>query len=517
MTMRLRHPRLVRTASALLGTGLLCLTGGPGMASAEALAPNQCAVSMQWPVSERAPMEGNPYSGYTGLLMRSTEKAALGDVAMVINERFPAAGYGGWFLYPKTYEQPTGGLTFPNIVPNPGSVNPYTPGTRIFAPKRSFKILLTGDAVAQSDLPASLAGIANRVTWPQAADSFTLMQRSYGAKTGYDVGGTGGPLNIPWADVRTYDIKTGKPANCANVEPARDVLQRLSPYNTVGFTGIDRLPRSVGAVFPGRRPGPETYTPKPNPDLVEFFRVPSNGTGLPGGVVPPPAPDTCANYISAKLNQREIAVIRIPKVPSFQPTDPTANATYKQTDAGYYVWQVLGRARQDFRPHSPFNFTLGAEDIKLDSTGGATFVVWPRSMGLAQRAAVFALAAARGWNLLEGNAQSPQYSNSIWLRVNGPASTYTGGTYPTASRSGVPCVSGPQSVLDAWPSTSSLTALPINTGWNTLGSEWAAVPSMMGTATPQGVQCSFRSYVADSCLRRLKQHMKSTGGSYTAN
>ena len=36
--------------------------------------------------------------------------------------------------------------------------------------------------------------------------NFLLLGRSYNARRGYDVGGTGGPLNISWADIRTYDL-----------------------------------------------------------------------------------------------------------------------------------------------------------------------------------------------------------------------------------------------------------------------------------------------------------------------
>jgi hypothetical protein len=518
----LRRVRL-NALTVAIGAGLLCGIGSFGAAAAGAappvnpLPPQQCAIGMGWPVSERAPQEASPYSGYSMLKFDGTGKTPLAGVAITIEEQFPAVGYGGWFVYPNLYALPTDGLTFPNTVPAHGSVNPFTRGTPIFAPNRHFTILMTADGVQVGGLPKDLrAFAANRITWPEPSTSFNLLQRAYGAKAGYDVGGTHGPLNIPWATIRTWNLKTGQPIDCGAVEPFRDQFQQLTPWNTIGWTGFDRLPRAFGAALPGLRAGQDTHTPKPNHRLVEFFRVPSFGTGLPGGVVPPPLPDKCANYIAANLNQRDIALIRVPKVPSFQSETPSLDATYSPTETGYYVWQILGRLRQEFRPNSPFNFTLAGSQIHQDKTGGATFVVWPRSLGAVRRRALFALARAHGWNLLEGNAQSPQYANSLWIRANGPASTYTGAFYPTDSRSGVPCPYGPQSVLDSWPATASLTAEAPDTPWNRLGEQWADVPAMTGSATPQGVECDFNEFAGGRCLSRLRQHMTDTGGSYTA-
>jgi hypothetical protein len=513
--MQRRVSRALRRASGLFGIALVGLAAAGSTASAADLAPNQCAVFMMWAKSTRVPNGANPYSGYSAYAFKGSSTTPLANVAFVINQRFPAAGYGGYQLYPTTYELPSNGINNTSIVPDAGSVNPYTNGTPIFAANRSYRIVMTSDAVAQNILPGALKNIPNRLTWPQASTSFTLLGRAYGAKAGYDTGGTAGPLHIDWADVRAFDITTGNPVDCGTVQPSRDAVQRITPWNTKGFAGlVHGLPDAVRDVFPGIRRSRDTWPPKPKSRLVQFFRLPANGTGLPGGAVPPPPPDACANYLQARLNQRQIALVRVPQVPSYQPTNPSAGATYTQTDAGFYTFSIAGLFRARFRPGSAYNFALGAEAIKEDASGGATLVIWPRNLKPRQRRAVFAKARARGWNLLEGNANAKQYANAIWLRVNGPASTYIGGTYPTASRSGVPCMNGPQSALSAYPATAGLTQVPAGTGFNTLGPEWAAVPSMMGTATPQGVQCGVRGYLRKACLKRLKRHIAATGGRY---
>jgi hypothetical protein len=507
-------------ALAVPGVAIASATTGAGAVSsaASSLPPNQCSMLMMWLKSIRLPNGGTAYSGYSTLGFKGSVQTPLDSVAIVIKQRFPAAAYGGWFIYPELYALPTGGVTYPNIKPDPGSVNPYTPGTPIFAPHRSYTVLMTADSVKQNQLPASLKNVRNRIFWPAGHNSFTMLGRSYVAKAGYDVGGTGGPLKISWADIRTYDLKTGKPIACGKVEPTRNLAQRASPWNTVGYDGLTGLPRPLRPLLPAPNADPTQQPPKPNPRLVEFFRLPSYGTGLPGGIVPPPIPDNCANYVVANLNQAQIAVIRVPKLPSYQPRNPAPNAVYKDTDAGAYVMQILGRLREYFRPGTPYTYTIANEDIKTDATGGATFVAWPRTLNPAQQLAVFAYARARGCNLLQGNFMSPgRYAYTMILRVNGPASTYTGGTYPTASRSGVPCMLGPQSVLNSYPQTRKLKALPYGTGFGTLGEQWAAVPSEMGSATPQGVECNFSGYVNGNCLRRLKAHIADTGGSYFAH
>ena len=78
-------------------------------------------------------------------------------------------------------------------------------------------------------------------------------------------------------------------------------------------------------------------------------------------------------------------------------------------------------------------------------------------------------------------------------------------------------LAGPQSVLNQYPQTRNLKALPFGAGFGTLGAEWAANPSELGSATPQGVECTFAGYVNGTCLNRLKNYIASTGGSYYAH
>jgi hypothetical protein len=509
--------RVLRAAAVVLGVALLA----PSVASAAPIAPNQCAVAMLGVKSTRAPNGASPYSGYSSFNFSGSQTTDLDDVAFVITQRFPVAGYGAWQLYPQLYQLPTAVINNTAIEPNAGSVNPYDDGTPIFAPNRSYRLLITSDGVDVDSLPARFQNIENQITWPAGSAKFNLLGRSYGGKTGYDTGGYHGRLNIDWPDVRTFDVHTGLPMLCGNVQPARDVVQSVTPYNTSPFEGLlDGANPSFRDLLPGFRAGRSSWPPKPNNQLLEFFRMPSFGTGLPGGASGPP--DNCSNYLEARLNQNQFALFRVPKVPTFQPTNPSAGAVYHTTDAGFYTIQVNGFLRADFQPGDPNNFALGAEAILQDASGGATFMVWPRSLAPAQRPAVFAYAQQRGWNLLEGNQNTLVYPDMVFMRINGPSESYTGGAYPTEDRSGAPCMNGPQDVLDQYPAFAGLTAFPYvdpqdgGQPFNTIGEGWAVTPPMLGSAAPQGVQCSRRGVLTGNCLARLRQHIRSTGGRYIA-
>jgi hypothetical protein len=491
------------------------LAGHTGARPQERLASaSQCADLMLWLTGSAPGAPGTSYSGYTSLLFTGSAKHPLNDVAFEISQGFPYAATGNWTLYPKLEALPTSAVTFSQAVPDPGSVNPNTPGTPIFAPNRGYHILMTASNITR--LPSNLAGIANRMTWPSTqpeGQKITILERAYVALAGFTPSGT--RSGTGWPVVTAYNVKTGAPVPCANWQPHRALIQRVSPFNTVGVGDFRTIPPLLKPMFPGLAGGNRFWPPKPNRRLLDFFRTPANGTGAPGGLVPPP--DNCANYVMAKLIQDRIGVFRVPSLPTYQPHSPAPNALYTPTDVGAYVVTAIGSIRVPFRPGSPFNGQLANEAIKTDSRGGATFVVWPLTLSPAQRRVVFAEANRRGWNLLQGNRNGPLYGDQIIIRMNGTSSSYPYGPTPVPGvRSGAPCMNGPQSVLNSYPQTRSLKVVPPGTAWSSLGQEWAVVPSQMGPATPQGVQCTTAEFLGTRCLTRLKQHIAETGGSYYA-
>jgi hypothetical protein len=48
------------------------------------------------------------------------------------------------------------------------------------------------------------------------------------------------------------------------------------------------------------------------------------------------------------------------------------------------------------------------------------------------------------------------------------------------------------------------------------GDQYVACAKTIGSGAPQGVNCTVAELVDDSCLKQLKSHIESTGGSYQA-
>jgi hypothetical protein len=506
-----RAPRLA--APFVLSTALcLGLSFGAGPAAAQTdstgLEPNQCAVMTLQMTTVKSPAMASPYSGYPSFFPKAGPQ--LDNTAFVISQDFPFTNYGGWFLYPASTTLPTG-MTYPQMKPDPGNVNPFTPGTPLFAKNRHYRYILTADSA--TNLAPNLQEIANlnHTTWAAGNTKWFVLGRNYGPLKGYDLGGTGGPTNTAWPDIRTYDVTTGQPVPCDAVQRARTVIQRLSPWNKHGITGSRLIPNILRPLTVQRVGGHQFWSPKPHRNLVEFYRMPFDGTRAPNNSVPE-ASDNCANYLEAKLNPRQIAMFRVPHVPQFQPYDPASDAVYEQTEVGAVNYSAYGQLTGSFRAGSPFSFSVGNQDITQDKTGGATIVVWPRSLGPARRRAVFAEARRSGWNLLQGNANGPQYPFALLVRVNGAAPTFKGGLYPSPNRTGAPCGLGPQSTLNPF----GLTVLPANTAYADWPDSFISTAKMLGPSNPTGVQCSVPGYISGNCLRRLKQQVTANGGSYFA-
>ncbi|MEU7905672.1 hypothetical protein [Actinoplanes sp. NPDC049118] len=455
----------------------------------------------------QSPGLGSPYSGYWALAPNK-QVPNVDDVAFVVSQDFPFTAYGGLFMYPAPSELPSG-FTYGQMTPDPGNVNPFTVGTPIHAKNRHYTALLTADSV--TTMAPSLARIPNHAKWPAGTNDWFLLARNYNAYAGYAMSGTGGPTKTKWADVRAFNVRTGRPVACEGAQAARDEIQQASPWNVAGVTGDNLIPNPIRPMFPQINGGKQYWPPKENPGLVEFYRMPGNGTRAPNNTVPEPS-DNCANYIEARLNSRQIALVRVPYVGQYKSHTPAPNAVFEETEVGALSYSAYGQLTSTYRQGSPFSYSIGNEEIKTDATGGATIVIWPRNLTALERRAVFALANARGWNLLEGNQDGPQYANMLTVRVNGPSQSYRGGLYPTPYRNGAPCFQGPQSVLDPF----GLTAIP-DSPFIEIPHGFAVTPAMLGTSTPQGVQCTVVGYLAGTCLARLKTYMTSTGGSYFAS
>jgi hypothetical protein len=114
---------------------------------------------------------------------------------------------------------------------------------------------------------------------------------------------------------------------------------------------------------------------------------------------------------------------------------------------------------------------------------------------------VFSNARKQRWAIVRGGTAGRQTTANVLIRIKDARSDYFGAI------SKVPCFfDDPSNDDKPW------SAIPVQRG-----SKWVATAKNLGAGAPQGVTCdSIRALGSGRCLRRLKRHIRATGGSYFA-
>ena len=200
------------------------------------------------------------------------------------------------------------------------------------------------------------------------------------------------------------------------------------------------------------------------------------------------------------MSTTRIALIRMPHVATwFDTSDITDQTLYVQNEADYVSFTQDGNKVGRYKPGDPISGSLANEELLLDESGGATIVVWPRSLSKAEQKKVFKKARENGWAMIRGGGSGKVTTANLLVRLKGADPSYTGGYSPTADVSGVPCY------FDNDP-TAPWTALT--------GSTYVASPANIGAGAPMGVNCTVKEFVGGGCLKRLKAYIKDAGGQY---
>ena len=152
-----------------------------------------------------------------------------------------------------------------------------------------------------------------------------------------------------------------------------------------------------------------------------------------------------------------------------------------------------------YDPGNPNTGSLGDAELKPDSTGGSTIVVWPRTLSEAEQKRVFALADRNGWAILRGGDAGQVTTANLFVRMKGSDPSYPGGYSPTPQRKGVPCYFDDHPKA-SWPAVS--------------GGKYVASHRNIGPGAPQGVNCDVEEFLGGGCLARLKAYIAETRGSY---
>lgn len=508
-----RHLLRTLAAAAALALAVSACSGSEGNEPSAAESQQTtagsavCGYLYEWVSAWKFALQPDPHAAYTYVVPQVTSE----PIGFVVSGPFPYAAWTSWTIY-DSQAQPFSLAKDSSIAPDEGSVNPFVVGTPVLSPERTFTLLILPKGTDAGTIAESLRSIpsSNVLSSPTSGDFYVLANRIYNAFPGYNRGGAAGPTNTPFPEVRAVNYETGDEVDCSTQNllpspkpPTEMPSDRSRPPSdgTVELTTGDTISLgSQGARRDGQGTadlGPE-HAPELDPDRIEFTRPPL----LPGGDVSSiPPPDNCAGYLGAATSTTEIGLIRMPHVAEwFDTSNLTATTPFEQEETTYVSFNQYGNVVQTYEPGSPNTGSLGNEELMVDSSGGATVVVWPRSLTSSQQRDVFAHAEQNGWALIRGDEGGPLTTPNLLIRLKGASESYPGGYTPTADRSGVPCY------FDDNPNA---------TKWNEVsGEKYVASAQNIGAGAPQGVNCSVDEFLGGDCLARLEDYIAETGGEY---
>jgi hypothetical protein len=471
-----------------------------------------CGYLYEWQSAWKFALQPDPHAAYSYVVPKVTSE----PIGFRISGPFPYAVWTSWTIY-NAKAQPFSLAKDSAITPDEGSANPFVVGTPVLSATRRFTLLVLPKGTAKSATAESLQNIpaSNVLTSPISGNFFIIANRVYNAFPGYNRGGAAGPTKTAFPQVKAINYETGEEVDCSqqNLLPSPKLPTEM-PTNAssespspaaIELTDGTRLAtgpqgsRRSEAGSEQARQGAE-YAPAYDPDKVEFTRPPL----LPGADVPSiPPPDNCAGYLGAATSTSKIGLIRMPHVARWFSTDNlTPKTPFEQMEATYISLTQYGSGISVYDPGSPNTGSLGDAELKVDSTGGSTIVVWPRSLTPSQQQQVFAYADRNGWAILRGGEQGPVTTANLFVRLKGASPSYSGGYTPTSQRQGVPCYFDDN---------------PNSTRWSGVtGAKYVASGKNIGSGAPQGVNCTVPRFLDGSCLESLKAYIAQTGGSYTA-
>jgi hypothetical protein len=509
----LKH-RAWMAAVAVLGVALVaagCSLGGDDDEGGSQPETAACGYLYEWLHAWRFPLQPDPHAAYSYVISKVTTE----PIGYVISGAFPYAAWTSWDVYNARF-QPFAVAEDSTIKPDEGGANPFVVGTPVLSEKRGFKLLVVPKGTDDRKLASSLQGIpaSNRLATPTSGKFFVIANRVYNAFPGYNLGGAAGPTNTPFPEVKAVNYETGEGVDCSQhnllPSPKPPTETPAAPSRSPSPLAIELTDGTRVSIAPEGGPSDgqasqtglrgAQFAPELDPDRIEMTRLPL----LPGADVSSiPPPDNCAGYLGAATSTTRIGLIRMPHVATwFNTKNLTTNTKFTQEQADFISFDQYGNGVGIYEPGSPNSGSLGNEELLVDSSGGATIVVWPRTLSASERRQVFAYADQNRWALLRGGDTGPVTTANLLVRLKGASSSYSGAYTPASGRKGVPCYFDDHPKAKRWSDVS--------------GDKYVASGDNIGPGAPQGVNCTVGEFVGGSCLENLKAYIAQTGGSYTA-
>lgn len=320
-------------------------------------------------IGVRSPVQFDTHAAYIFYLFELSQ--AQQRTALLLEGDFPFAAYMGFSIYDGANGYLNAAIVDHEIVPNPGSQNPFLPGTPVNTANRTYQVVVRphganasdhAQFVNQIEMPLSMASNPSR----RALD---LWLRIYGPNEGEDrLGGVALPK------ISAFDWDTLQPAACPQTRP--------------------EIPSYTSNDGPGPKPDPET-------GRIYFTRPPAYNTPFTDGTGPLDPATDCTGYLAGWLGKGEeyfghTAVVHIHKLPEFWDNSlvtPDSMALFEQDPVRYISFGSYGVPRI---PHQ----NLAAYEMKKLTDGGVAFYVVPKDIPDQVKQLIQYLAEIRGYNVL---------------------------------------------------------------------------------------------------------------------
>jgi len=272
-----------------------------------------------------------------------------------------------WFL-----QSPKHLINDDQIIPDPGSVNPFVPGTRVMGKPRNYTVWVWPDGVP---VPA---GLQNVILYPTKA----VNPRDKTAQW--------------FLTMRLYHMQPGYSAIAA--EPAITAVSTANPNKQVRCP-LSPVPGTFLRMIPGVLAHVRTYgifPPAPEPatgNKIYFTRYPAPVSIGPEGY---PA-DGCVNYVMGTMSTNRISVVTVHKVPQYFNNNLVTPASVMKDYQTRYLSQVVARF-----PERPA-ISVNTDNAVYTPDGRWVTVYLPGDPRLpsAQIAQVRALARALHYNVIQ--------------------------------------------------------------------------------------------------------------------
>lgn len=407
-----------------------------------------CDWNEKAPTEVRSPIQMDIHAGYRTFVFKTD-----GTIGLRLHGEYPHAAFVSFTVYDNGIVHSV--LTDHQIAPDPGSVNPFSPGEFVQAPNRSFTITVLPAGTDSDSIP-------NVLTMPPIPHSSTV--------------------NTVALEERVY-LPEPKQNRYGGDPPTIEAFQVSDPTTPVACPLRDD---SVNTDESGNSGGAYGQSPLPNDGIIQFYRPPVILVPFADASRPLTTHD-CTSYLEATVFPDQIAVVHLPRVPAFFDNsnvdstttfpEPTDGARY--ISMGSYGASVLKAVQSE---------NVDGPEIKTLPDGSATFVAIPISFSASDYQQVQDKAKELGYNpmplaengpLFPGPEPSPNINPFLIYRNKVPAPGFEGDI------NNVACFHNPK--FSQAPSPA-----------------FAASPKNMGEYAPIGVECSISGFLYEDCGQEFR-------------